>query len=122
MAVIKKDVQKISEFIAGDDAILSEILHPDKDKVKIHYSLAHARVKPGEITQKHKLKNSEVYYILEGEGIMYVNNESLKVTPNQAVYIPPDSLQYIKNTGPDDLKFLCLVDPAWQPEKEEVYQ
>ncbi len=63
-----KDLQKCAEFIAGDNIILRELLHPDKEELALRYSLAHAVVKPGETSYRHKLKNSEVYYILEGAG------------------------------------------------------
>ena len=64
-----KDLKNSKEFIAGDDTILRELLHPEKEDLKIHYSLAHAVVKPGETSKPHTLKTSEVYYILEGQGI-----------------------------------------------------
>ena len=38
-----------------------------------------------------------------------------------AIYIPPDSLQFIQNTGTNDLVFLCIVDPAWKKENETIY-
>jgi len=115
-----RDLQTCDELIAGDETILRELLHPDKADVEIRYSLAHARVKPGQSSRPHKLKTSEVYYILEGEGIMYVDDESAKVRSGQIVYIPPNSVQYIQNIGNSDLKFLCIVDPAWQSEDEEI--
>ena len=115
-----KDLQNCAEFIAGDNATLRELLHPDKEDVKLPYSLAHTLVKPGETSYRHKLRNSEVYYILEGEGMMYIDNESAKFCPGQAIYIPPNSIQCIKNTGQGDLKFLCIVVPAWRPEDEDV--
>ena len=115
-----KELQNCEEFIAGDNTILRELLHPDKADLKLRYSLAHAIVKPGETSYRHKLKNSEVYYILEGEGVMYIENESAKVCPGQAIYIPPNSLQCIENIGHGDLKFLCIVDPAWRKEDEEI--
>ena len=115
-----KDLKNCEEFIAGDNTILRELLHPDKAELNLRYSLAHAIVKPGETSQPHKLKTSEVYYILEGEGEMHIDEESAQVSPGQAVYIPPHAKQYIKNTGEVDLKFLCIVDPAWRVEDEEV--
>lgn len=115
-----KDLKNCKEFIARDNAILRELLHPDKENLKLRYSLAYATVKPGDTSYRHKLKNSEVYYILEGEGIMYIDNEAVEVHPGQAIYIPPNAIQCIRNTGRDDLKFLCIVDPAWRPEDEEV--
>ncbi len=116
-----KDLQDCDEFIAGDDSLLRELLHPDKADLAIRYSLAHAIVKPGQTSKPHKLKTSEVYYILEGEGIMHINKESEKVTPGNVIYIPPSSRQYIRNTGSSELKFLCIVDPAWRHEDEEVF-
>ena len=115
-----KDLQDCEEFFAGDNTILRELLHPDKADLNLRYSLAHAMLKPGKTSQPHKLKTSEVYYILEGEGIMHINHETAKVFPRQAVYIPPDSRQFIHNSGNSDLKFLCIVDPAWRKEDEEV--
>ena len=115
-----KDLKTCKEFIAGDNAILRELLHPDKAELKLRYSLAHAMLKPGHSSYRHKLKTSEIYYILEGEGLMHIDNESARVLPGQVIYIPPDSVQYIKNTGKGDLKFLCIVDPAWRKEDEVI--
>ncbi len=115
-----KDLKNCDEILAGDNTALRELLHPEKENLNLRYSLAHAVLKPGTNSLPHRLKTSEVYYILEGEGIMYVDNESAKVRPHQAIYIPPNSIQYIQNTGNFDLKFLCIVDPAWKPEDEEV--
>ncbi|NQV13684.1 MAG: cupin domain-containing protein [Parcubacteria group bacterium] len=115
-----KDLKDCPEFIAGDKTILRELLHPDKTDLDFRYSLAHAVVKPGLTSIPHQLKTSEVYYILKGEGIMYIDDENAKVSSGQIVYIPPNSKQYIKNTGETDLKFLCIVDPAWRVKDEEV--
>ena len=115
-----KDLRDCEDIIAADNSILRELLHPDKANLKLRYSLAHAIVKPGNTSLAHKLKTSEVYYILEGEGEMHINNESAKVHSGQAVYIPPNSKQYIKNIGNSDLKFLCIVDPAWRAKDEKI--
>jgi mannose-6-phosphate isomerase-like protein (cupin superfamily) len=115
-----RDLEKCKEIIAGDNSILRELLNPLKDKVAARYSLAQARVKPGETTFAHRLKSSEVYYILEGEGELFVSDEKEKVLAGQAIYIPPNSVQRIRNTGSGDLRFLCIVDPGWRAEDEQV--
>lgn len=115
-----KDLKDCDEFIAGDSTILRELLHPDKADLELHYSLAHARLRPGETSYSHILKTSEVYYILEGEGIMHINDEQQNVFPSQAIYIPPYHKQFIHNCGSTDLVFLCIVDPAWRIEDETV--
>lgn len=112
-----KDCQKI---IAGDNSILRELFNPLKDDLNLRYSLAHAVVKPGQVTFLHRLKTSEVYYILEGKGLMYVDKETREVQSGQAIYIPPNSKQQIRNTSDKNLVFLCIVDPAWRKEDEEI--
>ncbi|NOX71759.1 MAG: cupin domain-containing protein [Candidatus Micrarchaeota archaeon] len=67
-------------------------------------------------------KSSEVYYILQGKGIMFINDETKEVRAGDAIYIPPDAVQRIKNTGDEDLIFLAIVDPAWQKEDEDVLE
>ena len=115
-----KKLADCEEFTAGDGSQLRELLHPDKADIAIKYSLAHAIVRPGQITTLHSLKTSEVYYIVKGEGIMHINEESSKVHPGAAIYIPAGSRQYIHNSGKTDLVFLCIVDPAWRGEDEEI--
>jgi len=115
-----KSFTDASEFTAGDRSLLRELFHPDKAGLEIGYSLARAVVKPGEKTLPHRLAGSEVYYILDGSGRMHVGPEQADVAAGQAVYIPPGAVQFIENTGPNDLSFLCIVDPAWRAEDEDV--
>jgi mannose-6-phosphate isomerase-like protein (cupin superfamily) len=117
-----RNFKDCTEFIAGDSAVLRELLNPLKEDLALRYSLAWAKVLPGKITLVHRLKTSEVYYILGGRGEMYIDEERQEVAPGQAIYIPPQSRQCIKNTGPSDLTFLCIVDPAWRSEDEEVLE
>ncbi|MEN6427338.1 MAG: cupin domain-containing protein [Phycisphaerales bacterium] len=108
------------EFPAGDRSILRELLHPDKADLAIRYSLAHARVRPGETTTPHRLRTTEVYYIIEGQGRMHIDAETSEVGAGCAIYIPARSIQHIENTGAEDLVFLCIVDPAWTAADEEI--
>ena len=71
-----RELMDCEEFVAGDNCTLREILHPDKASLALRYSLAHATVLPGETTWQHRLKTSEVYYIMQGEGIMYIDDEA----------------------------------------------
>ena len=115
-----KHLKNCPQFIAGDDSQLREILNPRKDKMKINYSLAWAKVESCKKTLPHKLKYAEVYYIIKGRGRIHINNEEKSVKENDTIYIPPDAIQFIENTGEENLEFLCIVDPAWQPEAEHI--
>jgi hypothetical protein len=76
-----RDLKDCAEFIAGDNSILREILHPDKADLTLRYSLAHATVRPGQTTKPHRLKTSEVYYIVAGKGVMHIDGDTGTVRP-----------------------------------------
>lgn len=111
-----------SEFKAGDGTQLRELLHPDKQPIDLRYSLAHAVVSVGQTSTLHALTTSEVYYILNGTGEMHIEDEVQTVMPGDAVYIPPNAKQCIRNSGTDPLVFICIVDPAWRKEDEIIYE
>lgn len=118
-----RDSSNCPEFIGGDNTHLRELLNPLKEpELSLRYSLAVAEVEPGETTFLHRLKTSEVYYIVEGTGEMEVGGRKSVVTAGQAIYVPPGETQRITNNGIGELIFLCIVDPAWRPEDEEVLE
>lgn len=119
--MIIRSLNACEEFTAGDGTLLRELLHPAKQPLELRYSLAHAAVAVGCTSTPHALKTSEVYYILDGQGTMHIDEESRSVKPGDAIYIPPNSRQYISNTGNIPLTFICIVDPAWRKEDEIIY-
>lgn len=119
--MLVKDVAEARAFTAGDGSELRELLHPDRDRAALGYSLAHAIVGPARATAPHVLSHAEVYYIVEGRGIVHVGDEAQAVRAGHAVHIPPGSVQWIENTGKAALAFLCIVDPPWVPECEVVH-
>ncbi len=120
--MLLKDVAALTPIDAGDHSELREILHPERDDVALRYSLALAILRPGERSLRHRLGSSEVYYVLYGTGVMHVGDEAETLHTGHTVYIPPNSVQWFENTGATDLAFLCLVDPAWREEDEEVLE
>lgn len=116
-----RHLRDCAELVAGDGSTLRELLHPAKAALQIRYSLAHAKVAPARATKRHRLRTSEVYYIMAGQGLMHIDGESSEVCPGCAVYVPPGCEQYIENTGKSELIFLCIVEPAWKKEDEQVF-
>jgi len=112
--------KELNEFTAGDHSILREYFNPLKESMELNYSLAHAKVVVGKTSTKHKLKSTEVYFILKGKGKMFIDKEEREVEEGDVVLIPPNSVQWISNSGETDLEILCMVEPAWKKEDEEV--
>ncbi|MFW9908411.1 MAG: cupin domain-containing protein [Candidatus Thorarchaeota archaeon] len=121
--MIIRRLRNQKEIAALDDTRVREFLNPNHgdDSLHLTYSLAHASLAPGKSSLPHRFKEaSEVYYITKGKGIMHIDNEVQEVEPGDVVYIPPKALQYIESVGQMPLEFLCIVDPAWEPDAEEL--
>lgn len=116
-----RSLQDCDEFMAGDGTRLRELLHPDQQDIALRYSLAHAIVPVGQTSLPHSLTTSEVYYILSGEGEMSIEGDRQLVKSGDAVYIPPNAKQFIRNIADEPLIFICIVDPAWRKQDETVY-
>jgi len=115
-----KRLKDCREITAGDRTRLRELLHPGRDAAVIRYSLACAWLAVGKRSQAHAIATAEVYYLIRGSGVMHVGDESADVSAGDAVYIPPGATQWLENTGRDEIEFICIVDPAWRPEDEEI--
>ncbi len=116
-----KNVEEVASFIAGDDTLLKEVLHPKNDPVHSSYSLALASLAPGQASTPHLLKeSSELYLVLEGTGIAYVNSLEIDLFPGTMVLIEAGEKQYVRNTGASTLRFYCIVSPPWSKEDEVI--
>lgn len=113
--------RKKSDISAADGTPIKELLSPGKDGVPIRFSVALARLPRGEQSLPHRLKtSSEIYLVTEGRGVMHVDDEAADVSAGDLVYMPPGALQWIENTGDNDLVFYCIVDPPWRADDESV--
>jgi mannose-6-phosphate isomerase-like protein (cupin superfamily) len=115
-------VEACREFLAGDHTLLRELLRPTPSRVAVGYSLAYGRLEAGTRSKRHRLASSEVYYFLSGHGVFWIDQESTTVERGTIVYVPPRAVQWLDNTGVTAMEFLCLVDPAWKPEDEEILE
>ena len=105
-----KKLNECHEFTANDGCKIRELLHPHNDPVDPGYSIAFARVTYGGRTIKHKLKQSEVYYILSGPACMHIDDD--------VVFVPANAAQWIENKSNMDLEFLAIVCPPWQKQDD----
>jgi len=113
-----KNLNACDEFTANDGCLIRELLPPKNDPVALACSLAVARVPAGEHTRRHKLVQTEVYFILTGQGCMHINDETREVGAEDVIHIPPQAVQWIENTGDSELKFLAIVSPPWREEDD----
>jgi mannose-6-phosphate isomerase-like protein (cupin superfamily) len=118
--MIISDLTDCLSIIGSEGTKIKQIFHPHNTMLGIRYSISQCIVEPGKSSKPHKLKSSEIYFILKGHGVLHIDDESSDVKENQAAYIPPFSRQFIRNTGDVDLELLCIVEPAWKQEDEII--
>ena len=58
---------------------------------------------------KHNHPWPHINYMLEGEGILFVDGEEHKVKKGSYAYVAANKLHQFKNTGKDVFKFICIV-------------
>lgn len=78
-------------------------------------SLARARVAPGVTTARHVLAVDERYLIERGRGRVEIDGAQVDVSPGDVVLIPRGTAQRIENLGSEDLVFLCVCTPRFEP-------
>ena len=102
----------------NEGTTIKQYFHPHNTLNGISYSLAQFTLEPRKKSKLHKMKSSEIYYILEGSGKIRINEESFHIEKDDSIYVPSNSIQFIENTGLINLRFLCIVEPAWKADDE----
>ena len=120
--LVVKDGAELEHFIAGDLCSLAEVIHPKNEDLPFcGFSLSHAEILPHGSTLPHKLiKSSEVYWIIDGSGTLFINGTTVELKKGRTVLVPPSAEQYVVNDGDKSLEFLCIVSPPWDESDEEV--
>jgi Mannose-6-phosphate isomerase len=118
--MIVKHPPQLPFFTAGDETLLTEVLHPKNDLIELPFSIAYATIAPGKTSLPHTLSGSETYIFTDGKGEITVNEKTQKVQKGVVVFVPENARQFVENQGDTDLCFYCIVTPAWSEESEDV--
>jgi mannose-6-phosphate isomerase-like protein (cupin superfamily) len=111
-----QNIERVPAFTTKDGSEIRELLAHRNSCIR-NQTLAEARLPAGASTAPHHhVKTEEIYYILEGRGLMQIGQETFCVGPGDAVAIPPGALHQITNTGEVTLKFLCCCAPGYEHE------
>lgn len=82
------------------------------------------KIKKGSSTPKHAHREEEqIYFILDGAGILTIDKEREKVEKGTIVYIPRNSEHKIESIGDEDLVYIYVaIWPKGIPEKEKEWK
>lgn len=82
-------------------------------------SLAEEWLPPGfAVTLHHHNQLEEIYYLLEGRGLMTVGTEEREVGAGDAIFVPRNHRHSLANTGNEPIRLLVVCGPAFFYEDE----
>jgi mannose-6-phosphate isomerase-like protein (cupin superfamily) len=97
-------------FTTADGSTIRELLAHRNSAIR-QQSLAEARLMPGCATvPHHHAVTEEIYYTAS----MTLGEETRDVGPGDAIAIPPGIRHTIRNTGSQELVFLCTCAPGYE--------
>lgn len=104
---------KDQEYFFEEGCHIIEVMNQDEEP---NLSFAQARVEIGQKTRLHELKQTtEYYYITQGQGVATVSNQRFVLSKGDLLKIGPGESQMIENTGAEDLIFMCICQPRFEP-------
>ncbi|MCE5266529.1 MAG: cupin domain-containing protein [Planctomycetaceae bacterium] len=111
-----RNLDRVLAFTTKDGSEIRELLAHRNSCIR-NQTLAEARLPAGGSTAPHHHRETEeIYYVLEGEGLMRVDKQTADVGPGDSIAIPPGASHQITNTGKGVLRFLCCCAPGYEHE------
>ena len=108
-------MERISGHFGG---ALSKALAAKENTGSSRLDFRISRYAPAAYVGEHVHKVQEqVYYVLEGEGILTLDDERHLMRSNDYVYVPPGVRHSFTNTGVSGLVFLVITTPASDDEE-----
>ncbi len=78
-------------------------------------------MEPGGFQHVHSHKPEQVYYILEGEGLMTVGADECAVKAGDCIFIPSQAKHGLKNIKETMLKYVSAASPSFTVEECEEF-
>ena len=118
--VIKSEYDRVRPYTTKDGSLIRELMHPN-----VHgnnrLSLAEAIIPIGFTTFLHKHHQSEeIYHILEGSGVMALEDRKFEVKAGDTICIPPGTPHQIHNSGEIPLRLMCCCSPPYSHDDTEL--
>ena len=112
MHVLKKET---APRYIRPEGIMSYLLASPRTCSAKHLTTTLAVIEPGGEQRIHSHPPEQVYFILEGCGLMTVGNEKQRVGPGECVFIPSGQPHGLKNDGDVPLRYFSAAAPAYEP-------
>jgi mannose-6-phosphate isomerase-like protein (cupin superfamily) len=87
--------------------LLSPLLHPGLESLAAGFTI----LPPGGKSEVHGHTEGELFFVCSGNGLIRVGDEEETLSPDTAVWGPPQLPHQLINNGSDPLKILWILCP-----------
>src|SRR5438309_10729853 len=112
MHVLKKET---APRYVRPEGITSYLLASPRTSSADHLTTTLAVIQPGGEQRIHSHRPEQVYFILEGRGLMTVGRETQRVGPGDCIFIPSGHPHGLKNDGDVTLRYFSAAASAYEP-------
>ena len=113
LSAVVKNVQDTEwTYIEGqegrEDRLRWKILIGDEDSNTEALTYGTFEIPEGRFLDAHFHADHEVYHILQGKGVVLINDDVKEIEPGSIVYIPGNTTHGIRNTGNEKLVLIWV--------------
>ncbi len=101
------------------EGITSYLLASPRTTSAEHLTTTLAVIQSGGEQRIHSHRPEQVYFILEGNGLMTVGGETQRVGPGDCVFIPSGQPHGLKNDGDETLRYFSAAASTYEPGHQE---
>ncbi len=106
----ERETVRIEKPYGGVGAILKEELLSKEQAGEYCNLFGEVTIEVGATLGVHLHEGeTETYYITQGTGLYYDNNDSYEVTVGDVLFCESGSTHGLKNTGSEEVKFIALI-------------
>ena len=116
MKVLKKNTAP--RYIRQED-ITSYLLASPRTSDAKHLTATVVEIKPGGHQRIHSHIPEQIYYILEGRGLMTVGDQKAHVGSGDCIFIPSGAPHGLENDGDVLLRYFSAASPSFDREQLE---
>jgi len=95
------------------DDITSYLLVSKRSCDSENLAITLVEMEPGGAQHVHNHEPEQMYYILEGSGVMTVDDECRQVQAGDCIYFPSFAKHGLENTGGNVLRYLSAASPSF---------
>ncbi len=99
------------------DQIVSYLLVSERTCASQRLTITLVEMEPGGVQQVHAHAPEQMYYILEGTGVMTVNAEQRPVSAGDCIFFSAYDQHGLRNTGATVLRYLSAASPSFSAEE-----